>query len=135
MLVACGGGGGGGGSSAPITSTSPLLTVTGTAATGLAIPGATITGKCKAGSGTATTLADGSYTLAVTDGQLPCVLQITNPVDGIKLHTVVTGTGSTANANITPLTEMVTARVLSSEPNVFFAAFGRFQASCRIYFG
>ena len=129
VLVACGGGGG---SSAPTTSTSTLLTVTGTAATGLAIPGATITGKCKVGSGTATTLTDGSYTLAVTDGQLPCILQITNPVDGIKLHTVVTGTGSTANANITPLTEMATARVLGSEPNVFFAAFDAAVATQKI---
>lgn len=120
-LAACGGGGGS--ATPPGTPTSTTLTVTGTAATGLAIPGATVTGKCKVGTGTATTLADGSYALMITDGQLPCVLQITNPVDGIKLHTVVTGTGSTATANITPLTEMVTARVLGSEPNVYFAAF------------
>jgi len=119
-LAACGGGGG---SATPATPTSTTLTVTGTAATGLAIPGATVTGKCKVGTGTATTRADGSYTLTVTDGQLPCVLQITNPVDGIKLHTLVTGTGSTARANITPLTEMVTARVMRAEPNVFFATF------------
>ena len=122
VLIACGGGGGGGGggSAAPA---STLLTVTGTAATGLAIPGAIITGKCKVGTNTATTLADGSFALRINDGELPCVLQITNPVDGIKLHTVVTGTGSTATANITPLTEMVTARVLGREPNVYFAAF------------
>ena len=123
-LVACGGGGG--------SPASTNLTVTGTAATGLAIPGATITGKCKVGTGTATTLADGSYTMTVTDGQLPCVLEITNPVDGIKLHTVVIGTGSTANANITPLTEMATARVLGSEPNVFFAAFDAAVATQKI---
>lgn len=127
ILVACGGGGGG-----ASTPTSTNLTVTGTAATGLAIAGATVTGKCKVGTGTATTLADGSYTLNITDGQLPCILQITNPVDGIKLHTVVTGTGSTATANITPLTEMATARVLGSEPNVFFAAFDASVATQKI---
>jgi len=121
-LAACGGGGGGSTTSSGTSIATPL-TVAGTAATGLAIPGAIVTGKCKVGTGTATTLADGSYTLTITDGQLPCVLQITNPVDGIKLHTVVTGTGSTATANITPLTEMVTARVLGSEPKVYFAAF------------
>jgi hypothetical protein len=117
-LVACGGGGGG---SAPATVSS--LVVTGTAATGLAIPGATINGKCKVGTGTATTLTDGGYTLQITDGQLPCVLEITNPVDGAKLHTVAFGTGSAVTANITPLTEMITARVLSIEPHVYFAAF------------
>ena len=119
MLVACGGGGVTGGAN---TST-PILTVTGTGATGLAISGATVTAKCKVGMGTAITQADGSYSLPIADGQLPCILQITNPVDGAKLHTVAFGTGSAATANITPLTEMATARVLGSEPNVFFAAF------------
>jgi predicted GH43/DUF377 family glycosyl hydrolase len=64
------------------------------------------------------------------------VLQTTNPVDGKKLHTIVIGTGSTAdanaNANITPLTEMVTARVLGSEPNVFFATFDSAVATQKI---
>ncbi|WP_139842474.1 PKD domain-containing protein [Janthinobacterium sp. GW458P] len=119
MLVACGGGGGS--SPAPVTPTS--LTVNGTAATGKAIAGATITGKCQTGTGNATTLADGSYSLAVAGGKLPCLLQITDPADGSKLHTLVLGSGSAATANITPLTEMLTARVLGSEPTVFFAAF------------
>ena len=121
FLAACGGGGGGGSPTSAGTSTIPVsttLTVTGTAATGLAISGAIVNGKCKAGTGTATTQTDGSYNLVVTNGQLPCVLQVTNPADNTKLHTVVTGTGSTATANITPLTEMATARVLGSEPNV-----------------
>jgi hypothetical protein len=111
VLSACGGSG----------SSSPLV-ITGTAATGLAIPGATINGKCKVGTGTATTLADGSYNLTITNGQLPCVLQIT-AADGTKLHTVVTGAGRSANANVTPLTEMVVARVLGSDPKTYFAAF------------
>lgn len=124
VLSACGGGGG---NSADVAVTGPVnatnLTITGTAATGLAIAGATVTGKCKVGVGTGTTLANGTFTLVVTEGQLPCVLQITNPVDNSKLHTLVSGTGNNAVANITPLTEMTTARVLGSEPNVFFAAF------------
>lgn len=129
-LAACGDGSG----SATNHAETTTLTVTGTAATGLAIPGATVTGKCKVGTGTATTLADGSYTLTVTDGHLPCVLQINNPEDGIKLHTVVVGIESTASAtaNITPLTEMATAHVLGSEPNVFFAAFDAVVATQKI---
>jgi len=131
-LVACGGGGGSSNPAPLPTPTSTNLTVTGTAATGLAIAGATVTAKCKVGTGTATTLADGSYTLIIPDGQLPCVLQITNPIDGIKLHTVAVGAGNAANANITPLTEMATARVLGSEPNVFYAAFDAEAASQKI---
>jgi hypothetical protein len=129
MLAACGGGGGTSGS----TGTAPnTLTVTGTGATGIAIAGATVTAKCKVGTGSAITQADGSYTLSITDGQLPCVLEITNPVGGVKLHSVVFGTGRTANGNITPLTEMATARVLGSEPNVFFAAFDATVATQKI---
>lgn len=130
-LAACGGGGGGD-AAAPDVPTSTSLTVTGTAATGLAIAGATVTGKCKVGTGTATTLANGSFTLTVTEGQLPCVLQVTNPADGTKLHTLVSGSGSTAVANITPLTEMTTARVLGGEPNVFFAAFDAAAATQKV---
>ena len=122
-LAACGGGSGSDTSTPPGTSTASLVTVTGMAATGLAIPGAIVTGKCKVGTGSSTTLADGSFALTIRDGQLPCILRITNPVDGIKLHSVVFGIGSTTNANIMSLTEMATARVLGSEPNVFFAAF------------
>jgi uncharacterized delta-60 repeat protein len=127
-LVACGGGGGG----APAAPATTTLTLTGTAATGLAIAGATVTAKCKVGTGTTTTLADGSYTLLVTDGQLPCVLEVTNPANSTKLHSVATGSGNSATANITPLTEMTTARVLGSEPNVFFAAFDAAVATQKI---
>lgn len=118
MLSGCGGGGGGASTSAPSN-----LTVTGTAATGLAISGAALVAKCASGVGSATTSANGSFNMLVTGGQLPCVLQIVNPMDGTKLHSVAIGSGSTATANITPLTEMTTARALGSEPNVFFAAF------------
>ncbi|MCF8167199.1 MAG: PKD domain-containing protein [Rhodoferax sp.] len=142
-LAACGGGGGGstaatGTSPEPTTPTSPStptptnLTISGTAATGLAISGATLTGKCKVGTGTATTLANGTFTLVITDGQLPCVLQVTNPADGTKLHSLAVGTGDTAIANITPLTNMTAARVLGTEPNVFFAAFDPAVATQRL---
>ncbi|AQR67682.1 hypothetical protein BZG29_04340 [Janthinobacterium sp. LM6] len=99
------------------------MTVNGTAATGKAIAGAMIAAKCQTGTGNATTLADGSYSLAAAGGKLPCLLQITDPADGSKLHTLVLGSGSAATANITPLSEMLTARLLGSEPAVFFAAF------------
>lgn len=136
FLVACGGGGGGESSStssSPVTAgTSAGLSVSGTAATGKAIAGATITAKCQAGTGSATTAVDGTYSLVVADGKLPCLLQITDPTDGSKLHTVVTGSGSSAIANITPLTEMLAARVLGNEPAVFFAAFDATVAASRV---
>ena len=97
----------------------------------MAIPGAAISAKCVAGSGSATTLADGSYTLTIISGQSPCVLEIVNPADSSKLHTIVTGAG-TATANLTPLTEMTTARVLGSDPNAFFTTFDAAVAGQKI---
>lgn len=126
LVASCGGGGGDSAGPMPATTPdteTPSITVKGTAATGLAIAGAAVTGKCKVGSGTTFTLADGTFSLVVKDGQLPCLLQITNPADGTKMHTIASGDGNAAIANITPITEMITARVLGSEPNVFFAVF------------
>jgi len=68
----------------------------------------------------------------MANGKLPCVLQITDPTDSSTLHTVATGSGSTATANITPLTEMLAARVLGNEPAVFFAAFDATTATSKV---
>lgn len=121
-ITACGGGGGG----ITVLDSNPSstgLTITGTAATGLAIADVTVSCKCAVGTGTATTGYSGKYRLEVKDGLAPCLLQVTNPTDGTKLHTMTASPGNPVVANITPLTEMTTARVLRSKPEVFFAAF------------
>ena len=120
LLSACGGGAGGS-SPAGVTPDVASVALSGTAAGGLAIAGATVIAKCQSGSGTATTASDGSYQLNISGGSPPCVLEVINPADSKKLHSLAVGGGVTAN--ITPLTEMLTARVLGSEPSTFFAAF------------
>ena len=123
-LAACGGGGSSPETPAPTpTPTVEYLTLSGTAATGKAIAGAVISVKCQTGTGTTASTADGTYSLIIAGGKLPCMLQLTNPANSSKLHTLAVGTGSSAIANITPLTEMVTARVFGNEPAVFFATF------------
>lgn len=117
LLVACGGG------ASLSAGSSTEITISGTVAIGKAIEGASVIAKCQAGTGTSNTVADGTYRLTVQGGLFPCVLQEANQVDGTKLHSVITGTGSATTVNITPLTEMVAARVLGNEPAVFFAAF------------
>ena len=99
------------------------LTVSGTAAAGLALAGATVGAKCRAGNGASTSNADGTYILIVAGGQPPCMLEVTKPADGSRLHVVVTGSGDSVIANISPLTEMVTARVLRNDPAAYYAAF------------
>jgi hypothetical protein len=91
------------------------LTVTGKAATGAAMSGAAIAATCATGTGTAVAAADGSYSLDVTAGQLPCVLEATGADVGgatITLHSVATG----ATAQITPLTELLIAQVTGADP-------------------
>ena len=118
VLTACGGGGG------DSTTTAPAATkITGTAAVGAALGGATVQAKCATGSGTATTAADGSFTLSIGGATRPCVLSVKTP-DGTTLHSVVeAGTGTTAVANITPLTELVTASLAQGSTTAFFDQF------------
>ena len=54
-----------------------VLTLSGTAATVLAIAAAVISAKCQVGSGSATTAEDGRFQIKVTGGTLPCLLQTT----------------------------------------------------------
>jgi hypothetical protein len=118
-LMACGGGGGDAGSSAPSS-----MTFAGTAASGAAIAGGTVELKCAAGTGTATTGADGKYSLTLTEATLPCALRVT-AADGTVYHSVQAGTGTSGsfNVNITPLTELLVAKLAGADPQGFFDAF------------
>ena len=60
VLTACGGGGGD--SEAPASS-APTTKISGTAAVGAALGNASVQAKCASGSGTATTAADGTFTI------------------------------------------------------------------------
>lgn len=124
LLSACGGGGdsapaasGDGGGSAPTA-----LTLSGTAATGAAIAGGTVDVKCAAGNGTATTFADGSYTISISGGALPCVLHVSTA--GIDLYSVAeAGSAADVRANITPLSQLVAAQIAGGDPASLFNTF------------
>ncbi|HSW07408.1 hypothetical protein [Aquabacterium sp.] len=91
----------------------PDITVTGTVAKGDAISGAAVTVTCKSGTGTATTNAQGSYTVTVVDGTGPCLLSATT--GGVTLRSMAIGSGTSLTANISPLTDML-ATYLSQVP-------------------
>lgn len=110
-LAACGGGGSGSG-----TTPAAASTVSGVAATGLAIANGTVTLKCAALDPSAvTTLADGSYSVDVSKSTLPCVARVdyVDPSSGTaqKLHSLVQATGT---VNITPVTDMMVANLSST---------------------
>lgn len=94
-LVACGG-----------DSATVPLTLRGVAATGLAIDGGTVNVQCVTGTGTATTLANGSYSVTVENGQGPCLITVTK--GAVVLRSIAPKTTSgTAVANVTPFTNAI----------------------------
>ena len=85
----------------------PDLVLKGTAAVGAAIVNAPVSVVCKTGTGTATTAADGTYTVNVASGTGPCVLTVTT-AGGATLRSIAAGSG---NVNITPLTELLVSYI------------------------
>jgi hypothetical protein len=120
ILVACGGGGSG----TPQPAAPAALKVTGTAATGAAMASAAISLKCAIGNATATADANGAYTVSIVGGSLPCVLTATSSDGATKLHSVAAGSGDAATtANITPLSELLVARLAGGDPKAYVASF------------
>ena len=121
-LAACGGSDDDAGSGG--TAGSGTLTLTGIAATGAALVGARVDARCATGSGTDTTVGDGSYTIKIEGGVLPCALSVTPAGSGGSvLHSAAVGSGSSARANLTPATELVLARLLGKSPAAAQEAF------------
>lgn len=119
MLAACGGSG----SSSVAPPVNATLTLSGTAATGAALAKRPVQARCATGTSaaaaTATTEDDGKYSVAISGGARPCVLRVT-ATDGSVLHSLAIGTGASAAANITPVSELVLAhRVGSSAAGAF----------------
>ena len=125
VLTACGGGGGGDSAPATITATPQQInaSISGTVAVGAALPQVKVTATCAQGTGNATTAADGTFKIAITNAIRPCVLSAVSS-DGVTLHSLVEA-GNTPNivANVTPLTELITA-ALAQGSTTDFAAFG-----------
>ena len=94
-LVACGG-----------DSATVPLTLRGVAATGLAIDGGSVVVQCVSGTGTATTLANGSYTVNVQNGQGPCLVTVTKGAVVLRSISPRSTTGS-AVVNVTPFSNAI----------------------------
>lgn len=103
--------------------------IMGIAAVGAPISGANVSAKCKNGlsypaTGTVSTGTNGAYTLVVPSTAFPCVVQSSggNVTSGGStrsaptLHSVVASSANT-RANITPLTDIITALTLKKGGN------------------
>ena len=111
----------------PAATTAPppaaaALGLSGTAATGGAVAARGVEAKCRSGTGTATTAVDGSYSMSITSGTLPCAMRVTL-ADGSALHSLATGSGTTARANLTPVSQLAVARLSGGDPAALYAGF------------
>lgn len=124
LLQACGSGGGGDATTPVPPPVVVKTTLSGSAATGAALVGATVRVKCVAGSGTATTASNGAYTVDVSGATLPCVVSATSSDNATVLHSLVDpGGGNTQTININPVTELLVARLAGLAPASFFSSF------------
>lgn len=127
-LTACGGGGGSDTAGSPPPPPPPpppagSITLTGVVARGAALANASVAVTCATGTGTATTSATGGYSVAITGGALPCVLKATSSDNSLRLHSVApAGSATSVTANVTPLTELVVARLSGADPTTFVAS-------------
>jgi len=117
-LQACGG-----------SDSNPALVINGVAATGAAMANAQLLVRCVNGTTSSTTTqTDGSYAV-LANGSFPCLLEAN---DGSrKLHSVAHGSGKTASANVTPLTEQMLASLSadSADTAAFFESFDAGKAA------
>lgn len=111
VVAACGGGGGGGTAAAGIFA--------GTVAVGAPMAGGTVQvfDSLGASVGSATTAANGSYTLSFTPGQFtaPYVIVATGKIGSAMVSlTTVSATNGSTSANVTPLTHAISATLSST---------------------
>lgn len=124
FLTACGGGGGGSTSSSTSATTT---SITGTAATGLAIAGGAVDVNCVAGTApSSTTGSDGAYLLSVSNGTLPCIIRVTIPTTGQKLYSIIEPGSNTAN--ITPLSHLVSHVLFNADSETVFSNFPSYSS-------
>lgn len=136
LLAACGGSDGGAPTDpAPTMNPAPVLKLSGVAAVGEALATARVSVKCASGAGETSTDVSGRYTLSLTNGSLPCAIQVLSEADGlgVRLHSVaeegaVNGTETSAVANVTPVTEMIVAHLTGGLPTEVFESFLARQA-------
>ncbi len=121
ILAGCGGGGGAAAGAGSIT------TIGGKAAAGAPIVG-TVSAKDSKGTlfGPATIDVTGAYTLNVTGGVAPFILEATGVTAGTGnqaiYHSFADSTTMSGNINITPLTEMVVAQATLQSPAAFYTS-------------
>ena len=117
ILTACGGGGGGAASDG-----TTQKSLGGTAATGAAISGGTVTAVCTSGSVAPTTTdANGGYSLDTTNAALPCIVRVSIPGTSNYLYSIAESGAS--KANLTPLTNLLSDLLFGATSTTVYGNF------------
>jgi hypothetical protein len=108
---------------------SGTLTIEGTVATGAALAGASINAKCAVGSGSTTSATNGTYSISIASGSLPCAIRATSSDAKTVLHTAIEGTGDgKVVANITTFSELILAQAHGQSAADLFDQFASTQS-------
>ncbi len=106
------------------SSSGNVQTITGTAATGAPLVGATVTVQDSSGkTATGTTKSDGTFSISVTGGTPPFML-LAVPTSGANLYSVLPSmdmnSTNTQNVNITTITTLVMAELSAGDPAAMY---------------
>lgn len=97
------------------TAPADTTTITGTAAIGAPVAGATVSLRCKGGvTASDSTETDGTWTVAVPTTSLPCAVQINT--GSVELYSFTIGSGGTLVTNLSPLTSLALAGAAGAAP-------------------
>lgn len=124
-MTACGGGS----EDLSLLSSDPAraAAVQGVAAVGLPVAGAEVEVRCVSGAAlTTTTDAQGVFRVTVSSQRAPCVLRVRGGTVGGHAQTeaLYSPLTSFGRVNVTPLTDLLLARVAEADPAAFFESFG-----------
>ena len=125
LLASCGGGGG-------TTPTVPTNSnVSGVAAVGAALIGASIEVKCIRGTGLATTASDGSFSIDIASAEFPCMVKVsggTKAGGGANAEVMYSVANAPGRVNVTPLTQLIVSKALSKSAASAYGSFGSVSA-------
>lgn len=110
-VAACGGG-----------SSPPKLG--GTAAVGAPVSGGTVTVQCAGGTAmSGTTSSSGLWSVQTTGQTFPCIVTVTGgSIGSLAIHSIAQDAGT--NANVTPVTDLIVAAAVGSNPAAWLTANG-----------
>jgi len=105
-----------------------LPQLSGTAAIGAPVDGGKVSIQCAGGPALATTTsASGLWSVEIAGQTFPCIVKVTGgSIGSLAIHSLAQGAG---NTNVTPLTDLIVAAAVGSDPAAWLTANGNRLAS------